>query len=124
MLFALVCVPVVAQDVVIPENPTDVGWGFETFSALTALVAVIIPFAVEIFKRFIPNVPPLVKQIVTWLIGVAIALIGWLLNLGFIGGVSWYMMVLYGLFAGLVADGVFDTGIVTWLFGLFGMKEK
>ena len=123
-LLALVCVPAIAQEVINPENPPEVGWGFDTFTALTALTALAISFVVEICKRGFPNLPSFIKQIVSWLIGIAVALVGWWLELGFLSGLNWYIVLAYGFGAGLIANGVFDTGIVTWIFGLLGMKEK
>ena len=118
---ALVCAPVAfAQDVGDPVE--SAGMGFESFSALVALTAMIIPFFVEIFTKLIPGLPSLVKQIISWLIGVLAAAVGQQLNLGFLGGLSWYIALLYGLGAGLVANGVFDTGIVTFIFEKLGLK--
>jgi len=118
-LLALAFAPVAfAQDS--GENPAA-GMGFETFSALVALTAMIIPFVVEIFK-LIPGLPSLAKQIVSWLIGVLAAYLGWQLKLGFLGDLSWYVALLYGLGAGLIANGVFDTGIVTFILETLGLK--
>jgi len=118
-LMALVCVPIMAQGFEIPA-----GLGFETFSALVALTAFVIPFIVEIFKWAIPNMASLVKQIISWLIGVLIAFLGWKFNQGILSEISWWLALLYGLGAGLVANGVFDTGIVTGILGLFGAKKE
>jgi hypothetical protein len=128
-LFLVMCtllafsVPVIAQEVVNPGNPPEVGWGFETFATLTALVTVVIPFVVEILKRFVPGAPSLVKQVLSWLVGVAVAFAGWGFGLGFLSGLSWHIVLLYGLGSGLIANGVFDTGIVTYLLGLFGIGK-
>ena len=120
LVAAFVFIPVAfAQDV---GDPVDsAGMGFESFSALVALTAMIIPFVVELFK-LIPGLPSIVKQILSWLIGVLAAFAGWQLNLGFLGGLDWYIALLYGFGAGLIANGVFDTGIVTYILGIFGIK--
>ena len=119
---ALVCVPVVyAQDV--GDSVESAGVGFETFAALVALTAMIIPFVVEVFK-LIPNLPSIVKQIISWLVGVIAAFVGWKLNLGFLSELQLWVALIYGLGAGLIANGVFDTGIVTYILGIFGIGKK
>ena len=118
MLFAaLVCIPVIAQDV--SYSPPGVEMGFGTFAALVA----IIPFVVELFKK-IPGVSGLVIQIVSWITGIALCLAGWKFHLGFLSGVQWYVAVLYGVGAGLVANGIFDTGLINWILGIFGKKNE
>ena len=116
LIGAFVCVPVIAQDVVTPTN--GVVMGFETFAALVA----IIPFLTELLKK-IPGVSGIVIQIVSWALGVLLALVGWKFNLGFLSGIPWYIATLYGIGAGLVANGIFDTGIITWILGLFGKSK-
>ena len=115
LIGALLWIPVFAQDVTQPET----AMGFGTFAAMVA----IIPFVTEIFKK-IPNLPGLVIQILSWVIGVVLSLIGWKFNIGFLAGLTWYIALLYGIAAGLVANGVFDTGIINWILGIFGMKQE
>ena len=119
---ALVCVPAAAQDI---GNPTEaVGMGFGTFSALIALVSFFIPFVVEIFKSFLPNAPSFAKQIISWLIGIILGFFGWKLQIGFLSDMSWWLALIYGLGAGLIANGVFDTGLVTTILGMFGIRKN
>jgi len=92
---------------------------FETFFALVAFI----PIAVQFLRRLIiPNVSGLSVQIFSWAIGIAITMAGWILHLGFLNGLSFWLALLYGAGACLAANGVFDTGIVTAIFGLFGKK--
>ena len=116
-LFALmiVCAPAFAQD----TGQPDVAMGFGSFAALVA----IIPFLTELFKK-IPGIPSLVVQIISWLLGVILALIGWKFNLGFLEGLTWWVAALYGAGAGLVANGVFDTGVIDWILGIFGKNKE
>lgn len=111
---------VAATPVVAPAttNPLE-----GVFLSLAALIAVI-PIIVQWLKKLLPNSPPLVTQIISWLTGIILAIIGWYFNLGFLSGVTWQLALLYGVGASLVANGVFDTGIVTWIFNLFSIKKK
>jgi hypothetical protein len=107
-----------AQDTV-NNPPTEYTAGFETFAALVA----IIPFVVEIFKKLIPNATSLGKQVFSWVIGIAIAAFGWVFHLGFLADLTWYIALLYGAGASLAANGVFDSGLVSWIVGLFATKK-
>ena len=117
LLLALVCVPVIAQDV---GDSEVVGMGFGSFAAMAA----IIPFVLEILKKAFPLISSLAVKILSIVIGLLIAIAGWKFNFGFLTGLEWYIALLYGLVAGLGSMGLFDTGIVTFIFGLFGIKEK
>lgn len=52
------------------------------------------------------------KQVISWIISFVLAAAAWFLNLGILAGVSWYWIFIYGLAAGLCANGVFDITIV------------
>ena len=116
---ALVCsVPAFAQEA---SQLPEYGFGFETFAALVA----IIPVVVEFFKQmFFSNASGLVKQIISWVLGVLVTAVGWFLGLGFLAGMEWWMMLLYGIGASLAANGVFNIGLITWALELLGIKQK
>ena len=99
---------------------TDYG---AVFGSLAAIVAVI-PVIVEVMKGFFPKMQPTVTQILSWIIGIAICMFGWWQELGFLNGLDWYIALLYGLGAGLAANGVADTGLIQWVIGLFTNKKK
>jgi hypothetical protein len=112
-----------ASDVAAPE--TDVitektlNGIFETFFALVAFI----PIAVQFLRKLIiPNATGIGAQIFSWTVGIAITLSGWLLHLGFLDGLSFWIALLYGAGACLAANGIFDTGLISALFGLFGKK--
>ena len=114
---AFLFIPAFAQDVGDP-GAGAVGMGFGSLAAMVA----IIPFVTEIIKKGIPNAPPLVFQIISWVIGFILALIGWHFKIGFLAGTEWYIALLYGLGAGLIANGIFDTGIINGIFGFFSKE--
>ena len=43
---------------------------------------------------------------------------------GFVSDVQWYIALLYGFGASLVANGIADTGLVQWLIGLIVKKSE
>jgi hypothetical protein len=122
-----VCVFSQPVDIPIPDNPAAVydqpvsipDGTFETFLALVAFI----PIAVQVLRKLlIPNAAGIGVQVFSWTVGVAITLAGWLLHLGFLDGLSFWIALLYGAGACLAANGIFDTGLITALFGLFGKK--
>jgi len=102
------------------ETTKTIDGVFETFFALVAFI----PIAVQFLRKLIiPNAVGLSVQIFSWVIGILITLTGWLLKIGFLDGLSVWMAILYGAGACLAANGIFDTGLINMLFGLFGKKQ-
>lgn len=93
------------------------------FVSLAAVVAVI-PVVVEVCKRLFRGMPAIGIRILSWGIGMAITMFGWWQGLGFLADISWYTALLYGLGAGLAANGIADTGLIEWIIGLFTVKKK
>jgi len=107
---------VYSPDIITTDSLTD---AFQTFFALVAFI----PLVVHFFRRLIlPNATGLTVQIFSWAIGLVVTLVGWILHLGFLDGLSIWLALLYGAGACLAANGVFDTGLITAIFGLFGLK--
>jgi hypothetical protein len=95
----------------------------EIFGTFIALIA-FIPIAVQFLRKLLfPNTIGLPIQIFSWFVGLAITVAGWALNLGFLDGLSIWMALLYGAGACLAANGIFDTGLITAIFGLFEKKS-
>ncbi len=109
--------PVFAQDA--SADPTsDFSGMFQTFAALVA----IIPFFVEAIKKLMPLASSKVIQIVSWIAGIALTMLGWYLHLGFLADLTWYHAVFYGIAASLASNGIFDIGIISGFIGLFKKK--
>lgn len=100
--------------------PTDFQSGFATFTSFI----LVIPLVVEFIKRLLPkNSSSLVIQVVSWVTGVILAMAAWLLNLGFFAElVLWWEALAVGVGASFVANGVFDTGLITWILNTVGIK--
>lgn len=109
---------VMAQGVDVPV--TDYGAMIGTFAGFAAGVVVL----TEGLKGLFPNMKGWVTQIVSWCVGIAGAMLLWWLDAGFVSDVQWYIALLYGFGASLVANGIADTGLVQWLIGLIVKKSE
>lgn len=88
------------------------------FATFVAFIT-IIPMATEWFKSIF-KLEGLKAQIVSWTIGLFLAMIGWFLQLG-IFETTWYYALIIGFGGSLVTNGIFDTGLVTWLLQAIGV---
>lgn len=80
------------------------------FASLIAFCPLVI-FLTEWLKQHI-KVSGGLNQLFSWLISIALAFVGWFLHLGMFNGIEWYMVIVYGLAAGLVCNGIFDIKVV------------
>ena len=78
----------------------------------------------EGIKALFPKMNGLVTQIVSWCVGLVAVMLLWWLDAGFVADVEWYIALLYGFGASLVANGIADTGLVQWLIGLISKKSE
>ena len=109
---------VMAQGVDVPVTDYDTMIG--TFAGFAAGVVVL----TEGLKGLFPKMSGLVTQIVSWCVGIAGVMLLWWLDAGFVSDVQWYIALLYGFGASLVANGIADTGLVQWLIGLIVKKSE
>jgi len=120
LVFSFLFFPIIAfcQDTgaIDLSNP---GQYFASISALAGLVIIITAFVNKILKA--PK--PFVKQLVSWLIAIALSLLGWWLKLGLFIGIEWYIAIIYGFACGLVANGIFDITIVKGFLSLFKLLK-
>lgn len=91
-----------------------------TFAGFSGMVVLL----TEGIKSLFPKMSGLVTQIVSWCVGIAGAMLLWWLDAGFVSDVQWYIALLYGFGASLVANGIADTGLVQWLIGLIVKKSE
>jgi len=104
--------PALAQGAGLDNEP---GWGFETFAALAA----VIPIVTEILKGWIKPPPGFWTQFLSWVTGLVITFVVWIAGVGFLAGMSWWMMLIYGFGASLAANGIFDIGFIEKIIGFF-----
>ena len=96
----------------LPEETVDYAANFATFAGVVGVTAVVTEFIKKLFK-----VEPSewVQRIISWVIGI---------GLGMFEGLDWWQALLWGFGAGLASNGVFDSGLIEWLFGLFTKKKE
>ena len=91
-----------------------------TFAGFSGCVVVL----TEGIKALFPKMNGLVTQLVSWCVGLVAVMLLWWLDAGFVADAEWYIALLYGFGASLVANGIADTGLVQWLIGLIGKKSE
>ncbi|MCG8310738.1 MAG: hypothetical protein MI975_25335 [Cytophagales bacterium] len=99
---------------------------FSDYFADFATFVLLIPIVVEFIKKLIPeDSPSLAIQIASWVTGLILAMLAWILKLGFFADIlEWWQALIIGAGASLAANGVFDTGLITWIFSLVGIRTK
>lgn len=100
------------------------GTDYDSMIATFAGFAGCVVLLTEGIKALFPKMKGLVTQIVSWTVGLAAAMLLWWLDAGFVADVEWYIALLYGFGASLVANGIADTGLVQWLIGLITKKTE
>jgi hypothetical protein len=80
------------------------------FISIPALVAVM-PFVIEFVKRMV-NATGIAAQVLSWVLCVGIAMVGYWLEIGMFADLLWWKSLIVGVGVGLATNGIFDTGIV------------
>lgn len=92
-----------SEEVVEPGLVTD----FASFTGIMALISLV----VTQLSKLIPgiNEKKWVKPLVSIAVGILSCLFGWILQISpVLEGLIWYMVILYGVFAGLSACGLYS----------------
>lgn len=90
------------------------------FISLAALAGAVLSVT-EFIKRII-HTSGSVAVILSWIVSLLIALIGWWLNLGIFENMTIVWVPIYGIAAGVVSNSLFDIGIVNAFLKLLGQK--
>jgi hypothetical protein len=81
------------------------------FGSLAAIIAVV-PVITEALKKAFKADFGAWPQIISWLVSIALCMLGYFLNLGMFEGVQWYYALAAGFGCGLASNGVFDIELV------------
>jgi hypothetical protein len=104
--------------IVIP--PVGEGFGFGSLVAISGITIFLTALLNKIFKV----VAPLWKQVISWVISIAIVGAANLLNIGFAADFTLVTTFLYGLANGLLSNGVFDLSFIRLLLSFFKLTDQ
>jgi hypothetical protein len=114
-----------AQAIVPPETVPEALAGLDVYLGSLAGVAALSVFITALISRTFTFTVKWLKRVVSWLVPIIIVVIGgWGLNFGFLANESLGVVVLYGLAAGLVSNGIFSIDLVTALVNAIEGKAK
>jgi len=119
LILSLLSCPLMAQEIDYSSTSDGV---FTTFATLVG----IIPLIVESFKKIFKlksKINKKIIQIFSWVIGIAICLMAWVLDLGIFASMVWYEVLLWGIMTSLASNGVADTKVIKGLFSIFAKKS-
>ena len=91
-----------------------------TLSTVAATAVFVGAFFIQVFKVTVK----IWKQVIVWLVAIALTILGNLLNIGFAAEFPWLTTIVYGFASGLVANGIFDIGTVQGILTFLKLKEK
>ena len=64
------------------------------------------------------------KQLVAWIISIALCFIGWFFNFGIFVGIEWWIVLIYGFAVGLAANGFFDISLIQAVLDAIKLGKK
>ena len=99
LIFLLLLLPLVAFGQEIPEPPADLSGFFDWFKAAFgtwagALAAILV--LTERVKRWL-NVKGTAAVVVSWVASLPIVGVAWYFGIGIVGGVTWYVALIYAI---------------------------
>ena len=97
----------------IGDTPSNFADYVATFAAMVA----VIPVVVEFFRTKL-NMSGLALQILSWAMGVVIAVAAYFLNMGIFAGILLWHALVIGAGAALAANGIANTGIIQTILNL------
>ena len=110
----------IAQVVDPPTDVVDLVVNFNTFVGSLAGYAAVAIFLTGLINGWSKLTKSWMKQVVSWVVPVIlVVVVSLLLKAGFLAGESFIKILIFGLGAGLVSNGIFDIGfvntIVNWV---------
>ena len=85
----------------------------ELFLSIGAVFAAVY-LITNLVKQYIPGA----AQILSWVVGVAFAMLGWWMQLGIFLDMTWWFAAITGFLVSLSANGIFDNGWIETLWTL------
>lgn len=119
LVFALCMftVPLIAQGTDPVEPPAIESYFFDLGTLSTLVVILSLAFFAMV------KIPVLwVKQLITWLISVGLAFVGYYWNIGIFEGVNVVWTIILGFAGGLLANGIYDATFVQMILEFLKIK--
>lgn len=118
LLVLLFAAPVIVLGQEVTEQVTQVNFqeSFESVPALAALILIATAWLAELFIKFKWDLKFETinflnnnkwKQYLSWVVGLLFSVLGYVFKWGLFYGAAWYYILIYGLTASLVANGLF-----------------
>lgn len=116
LLALLLLIPfgvMIAQVVDPPTDVVDLVVNFNTFVGSLAGYAAVAIFLTGLVNGWSKITQSWIKQVVSWVVPVVlVVVVSLVLKAGFLAGESFIKILVFGLGAGLVSNGIFDIGFV------------
>jgi len=114
MLLAI-SMPLFAQTV--DPGSVEISQYFVSLAVFATTVVLVTQFVLKYIKTD-------KDQLVSWLVSIGLSGVGWIFGLGMFSGLSWYWIFIYGVAAGLVANGIFDIPVVKAILKIIPKKKE
>ena len=129
LLFLVLMIKMVAQVVDPPTDVVDLVVRFDTFIASLAGYAAVAIFLTGLINGWSKITKSWMKQVVSWVVPVVlVVIVSLILKAGFLAGESFPKILVFGVGAGLVSNGIFDIAFVNvgvnWLVEKLGGLVK
>lgn len=92
------------------------------FVSLAAFSGIIVPVTSFVNKWI--RLTGAWKQVLSWVVSIALGFAAWFLNLGIFADIMWYWCLLYSVIAALVANGIFDIRMVQAILRLLKLETR
>jgi|AntDeeMinimDraft_5_1070356.scaffolds.fasta_scaffold69951_1 hypothetical protein len=112
VMFVLV-IPVIGQVVEPPSDIFDAVANFKTYMASLGGIAVLSLFITGLINGSLQVLKKWMRLAVSWGVPILLAFIGgYLLKIGFLYDAEWWLVILYGFGAGLMANRGYDVDVI------------
>ncbi|MGD2113403.1 MAG: hypothetical protein PVG07_00010 [Acidobacteriota bacterium] len=92
------------------------------FVSIAALAAIVLPVT-NFIKNLIGSSGGW-TVVLSWIVSIGLSFIGWWLKLGMFEGITIVWVLIYGVAVGMVANSLFDIGIVNAILSLFKQNKE
>lgn len=123
-LLVLMIAPMFGQEVEPPTDWVDLLAQMPTWFGTLAGFAAVSVFLGSVATTLFKIEKSWVKQIVAWLVAVLLCVVGNLVNFGMLAEATWLQTIVYGIGAGLIANGIFDVSVVQLLLQALKLEVK